>query len=362
MHIIPTRVFGNAFLLCLICPVAESASVADSCVTEQVTDETSLVQIRKTLSRHNGSKLSKVLGASENSQLPKDRWQKPWQEPWEAMVGKAMESGRKWRAGLDSKVPGKALSDQMIANNVVGDAMTVAADNLIAGKTDADVRTYTLRINKKRPWRSKEQWQRQWQNLVSQAMKRGKQWHQLLATSTSKNDGSIAMEVVGDAMKVASDKLAEEFEATHPKADPKNVMLTDKSTVAEHVDLEEEEVEGLQEGTEKADDSEKMWAGKSGNGPWAKFVEQALSSGKEWRGVLDEIPQLYQGRRRWGEVTAGDLKAEPVPVNQGGPMLPGGPPAAVSVGANLVNGPNMGYPMAAAGSTVATPMASPVDP
>jgi len=354
MPVMPTRLFGKAVLLHLISSAANPACVADSCLVKEGTDETSLVQIMKTLSRHNRSKLSKVLDSSEDLKLTKNRWQTPWQEPWEAIVGKAMESGRQWRAGLDSKGPGKALSDRLMASKVVGDAMKVAAEQLIAGKTAADVRTYTLRINEKLPWRSQEQWRGLWQNLVSQAMKRGKQWHQLLATSVPQNDRSIAMEVVGDAMKVASDELAQEFEATtQAKANHQTVDLTAKSSVAEHMDLQEvKEEEGLQEGTEQADGSKKMWAGKTGTGPWAKFVEQALSSGKEWRGVLDEIPELYQGRRRWGEVTARDLKADPVPVNEGGPMLPAGPPVAAPMGTTLVNGPNMGYPVAAIGSPV----------
>jgi len=244
----PTRLFGKAVLLCLISSVAESACVTDSCLVTEGTDETSLVQMRKTLSRHNSSKLSKaaptfdsvdnlkVLDSSEDSQLSKTTRHKP--------------------------------------------------------------------------------------------------------------------------------KLAEEFEATtQAKANHQNVELTAKSSVAEHVDLEEEEEEGLQEGTEQADGSKKMWAGKSGTGPWAKFVEQALSSGKEWRKVLDDVPEVYQGRRRLGEVTARNMMtAEPVPVDQGGPMLPGGPPVAAPVGATLVNGPNMGYPVAAIGSTVASPIGSPMNP
>jgi len=236
MHIMPTRLSGKAVLLCLISSVAESACVTDACLVMEGTDETSLVQIRKTLSRPHSSKLSKVLDSSEDLQLSKTRRHKP--------------------------------------------------------------------------------------------------------------------------------KLAEEFEATtQAKANHQNVELTAKSSVAEHVDLEEEEEEGLQEGTEQADGSKKMWAGKSGTGPWAKFVEQALSSGKEWRKVLDDVPEVYQGRRRLGEVTARNMMtAEPVPVNQGGPMLPGGPPVAAPVGATLVNGPNMGYPVAAIGSTVASPMGSPMDP
>lgn len=52
--------------------------------------------------------------------------------------------------------------------------------------------------------------------------------------------------------------------------------------------------------------------------PWQQLVEKAMSSGKQWRGVLDTMPELYQGRRRFGEIRARDFKP-PTPI--GGPMV-----------------------------------------
>lgn len=54
-----------------------------------------------------------------------------------------------------------------------------------------------------------------------------------------------------------------------------------------------------------------------GKKPWQQLVEKAMSSGKQWRGVLETMPEEYQGRRRFGEIRARDFKP-PTPIGGSG--------------------------------------------